>query len=262
MTTLAIIKGFQQKHRQIFYYSDLTEALPGKSPIYYSKLIESLLKKELIIRLTKGIFHIIPGSAHPKDFKPGWKLIAKYLAKKKPYYLGYQSAMHIHGLTNNEVTPMLIVNKKHFRPSTVNISGKDYQYITLVSTRFFGIEEIYVDKYESINVSNLEKTIVDITSKPQLSGGIAEVAQALKNTSKRLDNNRLFYYFIRNGNQAAIKRYLYLYSLLKLEWTTDHDIMLENTAKGYSLLDPSEKAQGKLNSKFGLRINTNSTLIE
>ena len=111
-------------------------------------------------------------------------------------------------------------------------------------------------------VSDLEKTIVDIATKPQLCGGIAEVGNAMFHAKAWTDHDKLFYYFSRNMNKSAKKRFLFLTDLLGLEWTSEHERLMEELGTGISLLDPAAADQGKKIGKFGLKINVDPIHIK
>ena len=110
-------------------------------------------------------------------------------------------------------------------------------------------------------VSDLERTIVDVATKPQLCGGIVEVGNAIFQAKDRTDHDKLFYYFARNRNMSAKKRFLFLTDLLGLEWNAEHERMMEELGPGISLLDPAAPDQGKKRKKFGLKINVDPILI-
>ena len=78
----------------------------------------------------------------------------------------------------------------------------------------------------------------------------------------RTDNQKLFFYLARYGSQVAKKRYLFLSELLGLEWTADHERMLESCRSGFSLLDPAAPDQGFRRSRFGLKINVDIQSIK
>ena len=104
-------------------------------------------------------------------------------------------------------------------------------------------------------VSDLEKTIVDAVSKPHLCGGIIEIGKAIYHSKERTVLQKLFYYLARNGSQAAKKRYLFLCDFLGMDWTSDHERMLEESGSSFSPLDPAGPDRGIKNSRFGLKIN-------
>ena len=103
--------------------------------------------------------------------------------------------------------------------------------------------------------------IVDIATKPQFCGGIVEVGNAIFQAKDRTDQDKLFYYFARNMNKSAKKRFLFLTDLLGLEWTTEHETMMEGLGEGTSLLDPAAPDQGRKMRKFGSKINVDPIRI-
>jgi len=49
---------------------------------------------------------------------------------------------------------------------------------------------------------------------------------------------------------------------LDLEWTAEHETMMEELGTGISLLDPSAPDQGKKMKKFGLKMNVDPIRIK
>jgi len=111
-------------------------------------------------------------------------------------------------------------------------------------------------------VSDLERTIVDVATRPQLCGGIVELGKAIFQTTERIEHDKLFYYLSRNNILAAKKRYLFLTEILGLEWTDDHKRMMKELGTSISLLDPAGPRQGPKKSNFGLKINVDPLLIK
>ena len=111
-------------------------------------------------------------------------------------------------------------------------------------------------------VSDLEKTIVDAATKPQLCGGILGFGKAINRSKKGTDLEKLFYYLARNGSHAAKKRYLFLSHILEIDWTSEHERMLENSGASFSLLDPAGPKQGKKDSRFGLKVNIDLSTLK
>jgi predicted transcriptional regulator of viral defense system len=192
--------------------------------------------------------------------------------QNKEYYIGYASAMQIHGIkiqpgntesgnTESEVKEY-VVTRKQTKPAIRSFGGNTYQFIQQDESRFFGFSSIWINQLEKAMVSDLEKTIVDIATKPQYAGGIIEVGNAIFQTKIRTDFDKLFYYFARNRNKSAKKRFLFLTELLGLEWTAEHERMMEELGPGISILDPSAPDQGSKRSKFGLKINVDPIQIK
>ena len=53
----------------------------------------------MLCKVTRNIYHIIPFNADPETYFPDPHQVAKYIMQNKEYYIGYASAIKIHGLT-------------------------------------------------------------------------------------------------------------------------------------------------------------------
>ncbi len=250
-----IIKNFSAKNKNCFRYKDVIAEFPDKNRSYLSKVLTSMVSKGMLMKLYRDLYYIIPLSANPETYSPDSRLVARCIMKGKGYYIAYSSAMHIHGLTHQPGARTMVVTDRQRQPSIKNIKGTEFHFIYHTYRRFFGYQETWITTQEQAMVSDLEKTIVDAVSKPQLCGGIAVVGKAIYHSKERTDFQKLFYYLARNGSHAAKKRYLFLCDILGLEWTSEHDRMLGDSGASISLLNPIGPDQGIKNSRFGLKIN-------
>ena len=250
-----IIKRFSSESKSCFSYKDVIEEYPDTDRGYLSKVLSAMVRTGMLIKIHRDVYHIVPLSEDPQTYSPDSRLAAKYMMKGKDYYIAYISALYMHGLRNQPGFRTMVATNRQVQPAIRNIAGSEFQFVYHTYSRFFGYEEFWVTAQEQVMVSDLEKTIVDAVSKPQLSGGIMEIGKAIYRSKERTDLEKLFYYLARTQNHAAKKRYLFLSDILKLEWTTDHERMLDDSGSSYSPLDPSGPDQGVKNSRFGLKIN-------
>lgn len=257
-----IIKTFSIKKKGCFSYQDVLKEFPGRDPSYLSKTLTDMVRKGMLLKLSRDVYHIIPLSADPQSYSPDTRLIARCVMKGRDYYIGYATAMQILGLTDQTDSGTVVVTKRQVQPSFQMIAGKEFHFINHTYSKFFGYKEIWVTTQEKAMVSDLEKTIVDALSKPGLCGGIKKVGKAIYRSRKRTDQERLFFYLSKNRSNAAKKRYLYLSSALEMRWTSDHERMLREAGSGISLLDPSEPDMGVKNYRFGLKINIEANTLK
>jgi len=179
-----------------------------------------------------------------------WRIIKRFASRNMP------------GFTLQDVAREYVVTKKQKKPAIISFGGISYQFVQHNACRFFGLSSIWINQFEKAMVSNLEKTIVDMATNPSLCRGIVELGNALFRARDRTDQDKLFYYFARNMNKSAKKRFLFLTDLLGLEWTGEHERMMKELGTGSSLLDPSAPNQGKNIKKFGLKINVDPNHIK
>ncbi|WP_197044004.1 type IV toxin-antitoxin system AbiEi family antitoxin [Aureispira sp. CCB-QB1] len=247
-----------------FSFQDVVQEYPTMKQRNLLDVLSKMVSKGMLIKLSKGLYHIVPQSADPEHYIPDWHLVAKYLMRGKKYYIGYYSAMQVHGLITQPSLKEIVVIRHRVNPPKKIIQGIEFQFITHVMTRFFGYKKTWINSYEKVMVSDLEKTIVDAVTKPHLCDGVIEVAKAIYETRNKIKLERLFDYLIQNESKAAIKRYLFLYDLIGLEWTAHHEGMLKlrNVGEGFPLLDTSASDEGRKNHRFGLKINVDTETIK
>ena len=250
-----IIKKFSAKNKNCFRYKDVIAEFPDNDRSHLSKVLASMVSMGMLVKLYRDLYCIIPLSEDPETFFPDSRLVAKCIMKEKGYYIAYSSAMYIHGLTDQPGARTMLVTDRQKQPSKINIKGTEFHFIYHSYTRFFGYRETWISMQEQAMVSDLEKTIVDAVSKPQLCGGIAGVGKAIYHARERTDLQKLLYYLARNGSHAAKKRYLFLSDILELEWTSEHQRMLNDSGASFSLLDPIGPDKGIKNTRFGLKNN-------
>ena len=268
----SIIKQFSRRNVFGFRFQDVVKEFPEKHRVYLARILADMVDKGMLCKVTRNIYHIMPFNTDPETYVPDRNQVVKYLMQNKEYYIGYASALKIHGLTlqseagengvKQYVEKQYVVTKKQMKPAIRSFGGITYQFIQHDASRFFGFSSVWINQFEEAMVSDLERTIVDIATKPQLCGGIIEVGNAIFQAKDRTDHDKLFYYFARNMNKSAKKRFLFLTDLLGLEWTTEHDKMMEELGPGISLLDPAAPEQGRKRKKFGLKINVDPIHIK
>ena len=258
-----IIKRFSGNDQDCFTYQDVLEEYSNTDKIYIAKVLSGMVEKGMLIKLNRSLYHIVPTSADANNYIPDWHLVAKYLMKRREYYIGYYSAMQIHGLITQPSLKEIIVTNRQITPSLRNIRGVKFQFVTHTETRFFGFKNTWINQHDKAIVSDLEKTLVDAVTRPHLCGGMIEVGKAIYETREKADLEKLIKYLTQNKSQAAIKRFLFICDLVQVKWTSYHEGMLQKKiGSSFSLLDTSAPDQGRKNSRFGLKINMDTETIK
>lgn len=250
-----IIKKFSGNDQDCFTFQDVVSEYSNTDRTYLSKVLSIMVQKGMLIKLSRNLYHIVPTSEDANTYIPDWHLVAKYLMKDREYYIGYYSAMQIHGLITQPGLKEIIVTRKQVIPSSRIIKDVEFQFVTHKSSRFFGFKNTWINKHEKVMVSDLEKTIIDAVTKPHLCGGMIEVGRAIYETREKINLDTLISYFYQNESKVAMKRYLFICDLINIEWTRHHERMHEKVGSAFSLFDTAGPDQGKKNSKFRLKIN-------
>ena len=225
------------------------------------KLLSNLTARGLIMRLKKGLYYVIPYEKDPETFMPEWHIIVKNLVYNAKYYIAYYSALEIHGLiTQPALTEHIVVNKQ-IKPSKTKIKNIEFQFIYYNEKHFFGNKNVWIDDYEKVSCSDLEKTIIDCLYKPDYAGGIVEISKAIYKSRKQINFNKLFDYTEKFNSQSVMKRLGFLLELFEIK-TKIIKKMQSVKMSSYTLLDPSLPKTGKRISKWNLQINCDLETIK
>lgn len=256
-----IIKRFSQDDTHCFSFEEVKLEFDEVSPSYLSQVLSKLVTKKLLIKLTRGLYYIVPLEQDGEKFIPNWHLVAKYLMKGKNYYIGYFTALQIHQLITQPSLTEIIVTDTQMKPSKIEIQGVRFQFVYHNKQRFFGFETSWIDQYNKVKCSSLEKTIVDSFINPQYSGGIIEIAKAVYESKDKVDLSKLIAYFTQAGSKVAARRYVFICDLLKMSNSFHESLLQNNISDSVSILDPSAANEGKINSRYKLKVNRDTTTI-
>ena len=212
-----LLSYFNDKGKVCFDSKTALRAFPQAKESTVRELLSDMTKRGLLMRIKDGIYYIIPYEESPETFMPDWHIIAKYLVKEAKHYIGYYSALQIHNLITQPSLKEQIVVNKQIRPSEIKIKEVTFQFIYHNENHFFGEKKIWIDDFNKVSCSDIEKTIIDCLFKPDYAGGIVEVARAIYSTKEKLDYNKLLEYAIKFDSQAVINRLAYLLELIEIE---------------------------------------------
>ena len=130
----------------------------------------------------------------------------------------------------------------------MKIKGHKFQFIYHNSDHFFGIKNTWIDSFNKIPCSDLEKTFVDCLYKPDYGGGIAEISKALFKVKDKIDYEKLLEYCKKFNAQTVIKRLGFLLELLQIDNPIIERLQQLNSP-AFALLEPSYEKQGKRSSR-------------
>lgn len=151
---------------------DAYQLLPDSDRGAVRKMISLMVKRQLLMPLRDGLYHIIPYDQDGDSFMPDWHMLGALLAGDTKYYIGYYSAMQLHSLIIQPALIEQIVTNKQIKPAVIRVNGISFQFIYHNDKRFFGSKKTWVDSFNKVICSDLEKTIIDALSKPEYAGEI------------------------------------------------------------------------------------------
>lgn len=256
-----ILSYFNQLEQDCFDYSEATKALPKSSDSALKELLSDMVKRGLLMRLKKGLYHTIPYEKEPEHFMPDWHLLAQPLTKGTEHYIGYYSALQIHNLITQPSLKEQVVVAKQMRPSSLKIKDVDFQFIYHNENHFFGFKKMWIDSFNKVLCSDLEKTFIDCLFKPDYAGGIVEIARAIYSSRDKIKFEKLLEYAEKFQSQAVIKRLGYTLEALEIETEIIEQLQKQKTSS-YVLLDTELPKSGKMVSRWSIQQNLETETIK
>ena len=256
-----ILTFFNEQGRNCFDYELAKKALPKSNDSALRELLSDMTRRGLLMRVKRGLYYVIPYEQDAETFMPDWHLLAEYLVQDAKYYIGYYSALQIHNLITQPSLKEQIVVSRQVRPSTIKVKEVPFQFIYHNEKHFFGTKKIWIDNFNKVVCSDLEKTIIDCLFKPDYSGGIVEIAKAIYVSREKIKFNVLLEYAIKFNSQAVVKRLGFILEILKIETNIIEDLQKLKT-NSVVLLDTELPKSGKIKTKWSIQQNMETETIK
>lgn len=174
----------------------------GVSAGFARKLAHDLVQRGWLQRVRRGTYLLNP-SRHGPDALPDSDPFRVGSRLLRPYYFAYATAAELHGFFPQASRVYYLVTTERravgARPAT------RFRVVRVRPARFFGTQSI-VRRSETLVVSDPERTVLDCLSRPELSGGMAGVAQIFGLAKPRLDWRRFGSYLARLGRRSLALR--------------------------------------------------------
>jgi predicted transcriptional regulator of viral defense system len=223
-------------------------------------LAKRMTDEGLLMRVREGVYYMIPFEQNSATFMPDWHLLAEPLAGQT-HYVGYYSALQIHQLITQPSLKEQIVVGKQIKPSKTQIKNVLFQFIYHNEKHFFGYKKTWIDSFNRVWCSDLEKTVIDCLYKPEYAGGIVEIAKAIFIAKEKINFEKLWKYAVQFNSQAVVKRLGYLLEILEIN-TTIIEQLQKNRSSSISLLDTESPKQGKVLSRWNIQQNIDIETIK
>ncbi len=240
--------------RTIFRPSEIGDLWPDAASLH--NVLSELCRGGWLKRIERGLYLLVPLSAGPERL---WTEDALVVASRihQPAAIAYWSAMRFWNFTEQLPYTVFVQSPVRKFNSRLIVGGVHFHVVTVVNSRFFGLAEREIGGHK-ICVTDREKTIIDACDRPDLSGGIWQVAQALQAHWGELDWGRLDVYLARFGSGAVYKRLGYLVETQSLpipQRETRLAAWQEHLSAGIADLDPYEGQGGSVRLRWRIRDN-------
>jgi len=255
-----LLDKINEQNKKCFTIDEAYLLLSDSAKDNVKRMLSNITKRGLLMRVKEGLYYVIPFEQDPKTFMPDWHLLSQYLVGDAEYYIGYFSALQIHSLTTQPNLKEQIVVNKQIKPSTLFVKEIPFQFIYHNEKHFFGNKKTWIDSFNRVQCSDLEKTIIDSLFKPEYAGGINEISKSIYKIKDKIDYSKILQYAKRFNSQAVIKRLGFLLELLEIKHCAIDELQKLRT-NSTVLLEPSYPKEGKIISRWAIQQNIDTESI-
>jgi predicted transcriptional regulator of viral defense system len=255
-----LLTYFHSQSKDCFGYAEALQALPDSKESTVRALLSDMTRRGLLMRLKEAIYYIIPYEQNAETFMPDWHLIPEHIVKNAEHYIGYYSALQIHNLITQPSLKEQIVVSEQIKPAEIKIKNIAFQFIYHNAKHFFGSKKVWLDSFNKVICSDLEKTIIDCLFKPDYAGGIVEIAKAIYIAKDKIKFDQLLDYTKQFNSQAVIKRLGFLLDVLEINNEIVDQLQKLKTAS-YVVLDTELPKNRKFTSKWSIQQNVETETI-
>ena len=249
-----------EQRRTTFTLSDV-QAITHLSASSARNLVHKAQQRGLVTRLKPGLYNLVPfelGRATEHIGSP--YLIAREVAGNARYFLSHGTALELHRMLTQPNLIIYVSCTRRIRPQT--IGGYEYRFVLVTEAQMFGIAEHWVTKDQSVMISDMERTIIDSLRRPDLAGGITEIAKGLWMKRDSLNIERLIDYALRLDVGAVFRRLGYLLERNGMANETTLRPLRNKLSATYQRLDPVLPQEGSFLSRWRLRLNVSSEELD
>jgi len=185
------------------------------SPSHLRFLISSLAGAGWIEIIKRGTY-VVKSPLYSGDIPP----YAIAAALVQPMAISHWSALAQHGFTTQSPvmiqasTPNKIVTPEmrhgeayHPRGRAVwQAFGFEFEFIYTKAELFWGFQKIWVNSWQQVEITDPERTAMDLIARPDVFGGIRPASEILEESLPQININRLVDYALKYNVGAVIKR--------------------------------------------------------
>jgi predicted transcriptional regulator of viral defense system len=243
-----------------FTSADASRITGLKSPLA-SSLLHKAAKRGLVSRLKRGLFAIVPPELGTSvEYSGNPYLVSRYLVGSAPYYLSHASAMELHRMVTQPQFTVFVSSTKRIPNQTLH--GTKFRFVLLKRAHFFGTMKHWVTKQESIEISDLDRTVIDGLRQPEYCGGVTDIAKGLSMRRADMNVQRLLDYATRLNIGSVKRRVGYLLELFGMAPEQQLQAFRKSLTATYVPLDPLLPREGPHLAKWRLQINVSPEEIQ
>jgi predicted transcriptional regulator of viral defense system len=256
----SLLAGLYDRSQSTFTLAD-AQKITGLSSHLASSLLHKAVRRGLVSRLKPGVFIIIPPElGSTAEYAGDPYLTARRLAGNAPCFISHGSAMEIHRMVTQPQLAVFASSPKRLRSRT--LYGTEFRFVFIQPEHYFGTTKHWVTKQESVEISDLERTIIDGLRQPEYCGGVTEVAKGLWMRHQDMQVTKLVDYALRLGIGAVIRRLGYLLELYAIAPEDELSRLRKALTATYVPLDPMLPKEGPHSRRWRLQLNITPQELE
>ena len=206
-------------------------------------------------RVRRGLYITVPLAAkNPSSQRADPWIVAMSLFT--PGYIGGWSACEHWGLTEQIFADVVVFTTRKVRTRQERVQDTSFMLRVIPQDRMWGTVAVWHNQTKVL-VSDPSRTLADILDEPGIGGGMRQIAEVLENyfASEYRDDGRLLDFISRLGNRTICKRLGFLVETLAIAAPQIVAYCQSHLSAGYSKLDPTVAAQGRLMRRWNLEVN-------
>ena len=271
MTSYSNTQGIQLLERTVnefgpIFTLDQISSLPDDQKLtsqQIRKLVSKLAQSEWIEILKRGTY-AVKSSLYSSDIPP----FAIANALVHPMAISHWSAQAHHGFSTQNPTmiqastPTKVFTPEMRQGKAYRPRGRacwrafdlEFEFIYVNKKWFWGFQKQWVNSWTQVNITDRERTILDLIARPDLFGGIRAASEIMEDALAQINLDQLVIYALRYDVCAVIKRLGWLLEIMGAY--TNRLIPLQNyPITGTILFDPNQPRSNKQNPSW--KINEN-----
>lgn len=258
--TARLLTALYDRSQSTFTLAD-AEKITGLNSSLASSLLHKAVGRGLVSRLKPGVFIIVPpelGSSAEYAGDP--YLTAVRLAGEGPCFISHASAMEIHRMVTQPQLVVFASSSKRIRSRKLH--GTEFRFVYIKPEQYFGTMKHWATKQEAIDISDLERTIIDGLRQPEYCGGVTEVAKGLWMRHQDMAAAKLVDYALRLRIGAVSRRLGYLLELYGIAPENELARLRKSLTATYAPLDPMLPREGLHLKRWRLQLNITREELE
>ena len=248
-----LVAELHEHGKTLFSHADVEEitSLQAKSA---RNFVASLVHRGVATRLKPGLFILVPFElGHESDYLGSPYVVAGELVGSADYYVSHASAMDLHQMVTQPQLVVYTTTTQAIRPRVV--LGTEFRFVRCKPEHLFGSTQHWVTKTEKVQVSDLERTIIDGLKQSEYCGGFTEVAKGFWMRRDDIDHGKLVDYALRLDVGAVIRRLGFLLETFQVDAPRELERLQQKLTATYATLDPLLPDEGKFMARWRLRLN-------